>query len=433
MNPQSSRASIKYVEKNSESTSEQGQHSMASDLVNILLIDDRPDKLLVLETILAGIADNLVMAHSGKDALRYLLHQNFAVILIDVNMPGMDGFETAALIRQRRICEHTPIIFFTSYAENDTHVTRGYSLGAVDYIFTPVVPEILRAKIAVFVDLHRKKQELLEAQVELEARVKKRTSELARINEVLEAEITERKRAENDLAQRAAQLARSNAELEQFAYVASHDLREPLRMVISYVQLLEKKYKGRFDEQADKYINYVADGSTRMYKLIDNLLAYAKAGRTDEAKQQVDMARVVEEVCSNLKPIIEESKAQITVEQLPTVLGFRTPLVQLMQNLISNAVKFRGQEPLRILVQGREFPREWIVAICDNGEGYDPQFSSHLFKMFNRLHDHEKYPGSGIGLAISKKIVEHHGGRIWAQSEPGKGASFYFALPRSES
>jgi len=295
-------------------------------------------------------------------------------------------------------------------------------------------PKELEAEIA---ERNRVQKELQALNATLEEKVRARTTELERqtyelalANDRLRKVMDEQKRSEAVLAERAADLARSNADLEQFAYVASHDLREPLRMVISYVQLLEKRYKGKLDAQADKYIHYASDGATRMYKLIDDLLAYARAGRMEDSKQDVELAEVMADVRGSLKTAIDESKAEIVVpEALPKVKGNRAQLTQLLQNLIANAIKFKGDEPPKITVEARPMGKEWVVAVCDNGEGFDPQFSSHLFRMFNRLHNDDKHPGSGIGLAIAKKIVERHGGRIWGESEPGKGANFFFTIP----
>ena len=228
--------------------------------VNILLVDDRADKRLAMATIIAELGQNVVNATSGKEALRCLLHQDFAVILLDVNMPGMDGFETALLIRQRRNSEHTPIIFVTGISDTETHVSRGYSLGAVDYILTPVLPEVLRTKVSVFVELFKKTEQLKrhaerlrQAHDELELRVQERTSELGVANQSLKAEIAERRRVEekirgiNDelerrVMDRTAELAAINRELEAFTYSVAHDLQAPLRNILTYAQLIEDEF-----------------------------------------------------------------------------------------------------------------------------------------------------------------------------------------------
>lgn len=271
-------------------------------------------------------------------------------------------------------------------------------------------------------------EKLKKAHDELELRVLERTAELARTNEELALEIAERKRAEHELAVRAQDLARSNAELEQFAYVASHDLQEPLRMVTSFTQLMVSRYQGSLDKDADEFIEYIADGAKRMSRLINDLLQYSRVGTHGRPLEATDCAAVFRLACDNLRVAIEEAGANISSDPLPTVLGDETQLLQLFQNLLGNALKFRGEQPIRVHVGVEKQNGEWVFRISDNGIGIDPQFAERIFIIFQRLHGRSEYPGTGIGLAICKKIVERHGGRIWVESEPGAGASFYFSL-----
>ncbi len=241
-------------------------------------------------------------------------------------------------------------------------------------------------------------------------------------------DITERKRYEEELSERAEELARSNAELEQFAYVASHDLQEPLRMVSSYTQLLARRYKGQLDSDADEFISYAVDGATRMQTLIHDLLAFSRVGTAGKELVPTDTADVFDAACANLRSAIEESGAQVTSEELPTVMGDRTQLGQLFQNLIGNAIKFRGEGPVHVDVGAERRDGEWLFSVRDNGIGIEPEYAERIFVVFQRLHARAEFSGTGIGLAVCKKIVERHGGRIWVESEPGEGSTFYFTL-----
>ena len=226
-----------------------------------------------------------------------------------------------------------------------------------------------------------------------------------------------------------AELARSNADLQQFAYVASHDLKEPLRMVASYTQLLARRYKGKLDSDADEFIRYAVDGANRMQWLINDLLAYSRVTVQDKVSEEVDCNSVLEEVLSDLRVAVEESRAVVTRAPLPRVMADRVQLGQLFQNLIGNAIKFHGKEAPQVHVSAERRPGEWLFSVRDNGVGLDPEYAERIFVIFQRLHNREEYPGTGIGLAICKKIVERHGGRIWVVSQTGQGATFHFTLP----
>ena len=242
-------------------------------------------------------------------------------------------------------------------------------------------------------------------------------------------EITERKRAEDELKQKTDELIRSNKELEQFAYVASHDLQEPLRMVTSYVQLLARRYKDKLDGDADEFIAFAVDGAIRMQRMIDDLLIYSRVGTRGKEFRPTDCEAILQQSLDNLKVSIHEKGARVTHDSLPTVMADYFQLIQLFQNLISNAIKFYGDEPPQIHVSASRNGNRWIFSVCDNGIGIAPEFTERIFILFQRLHEREKYPGTGIGLAICKKIVERHGGRIWVESEPAKGSKFYFTIP----
>jgi PAS domain S-box-containing protein len=247
-------------------------------------------------------------------------------------------------------------------------------------------------------------------------------------------DITERKRQEEEMKRVAAELARSNAELEQFAYVASHDLQEPLRAVASCVQLLKKRYEGRLDERAEEFITHAVDGTKRMQALITDLLQYSRVGTHTHPFAPTDCAELMKDVLANLSVAIEESGVVITCDPLPTVVADESQLAQVFQNLIGNALKFRAEDRKpAVRVSVRKDGSDWIFGVADNGIGIEPQYFERVFRVFQRLHTRARYPGTGIGLAIVKKIVERHGGRIWIESQVGTGTTFFFTLPEPKS
>jgi light-regulated signal transduction histidine kinase (bacteriophytochrome) len=245
-------------------------------------------------------------------------------------------------------------------------------------------------------------------------------------------DVTERKRAEQELARRAEELARSNADLEQFAYVASHDLQEPLRMVASYTQLLARRYKGKLDADADEFIGFAVDGATRMQHLIQDLLSFSRVTTKGKELQVTDSRAACDQAITNLRAAIAESGAVVTTGSLPTVRADATQLTQLFQNLIGNAIKYRNERKPEVQVAAAPVEDRWVFSVQDNGIGIEPQYFERIFQMFQRLHTRKAYTGTGIGLAICRKIVERHGGRIWVESELGKGSTFLLTIPRAE-
>ncbi|MBU4426123.1 MAG: HAMP domain-containing protein [Proteobacteria bacterium] len=262
--------------------------------------------------------------------------------------------------------------------------------------------------------------------------------------DLLAKEMAERKRTQQVLRERTEALERSNRDLEEFAYIASHDLQEPLRMVASYTQLLARRYKGKLDSDADEFIAYAVDGATRMKALINDLLSYSRVGTKGKDFEPTDCEAVFDRTLDNLQKAVEESGAKLTHDSLPTVMADDMQLGQLFQNLIGNAVKFQSEEPPSIHMSCERIEESaignrqsamnkgWIFSVRDNGIGIDPEFTKRVFIIFQRLHKRGEYPGTGIGLAICKKIVERHGGRIWVESQSGKGSTFYFTIPRRE-
>ncbi|HEY6837833.1 MAG TPA: ATP-binding protein [Geobacteraceae bacterium] len=246
----------------------------------------------------------------------------------------------------------------------------------------------------------------------------------------LYAEIAERKKAEDAIAEHAQELARSNAELEQFAYVASHDLQEPLRMVASFVQLLERRYKGKLESDAEEFIAYAVEGATRMKKLVNDLLAVSMVGGLDREMRMLEADLVLTLVLRKMNQLIESTHAVITSDSLPPVVGNGTELGRLFEHLIDNAIKFRSEAAPRIHIGAEVADNDGLFSVCDNGIGIERAYYDKIFRLFQRLNRRDQYPGTGVGLAECKKIVERHGGKIWVESEPGKGSTFFFTIPR---
>jgi len=248
-------------------------------------------------------------------------------------------------------------------------------------------------------------------------------------------DITEQKRMERELKQAEElkriilALERSNVELEQFAYVASHDLQEPLRMMSSFTQLLAKRYQGKLDKEADEFIAYIVAGAKRMQTLINDLLAYSRVGLRGKPFEPIDSEAAFDQAATNLRVAFEEGEAEITHGPLPPLIADDSQIVELFQNLLGNAIKFHGKEPPRIHVSAKKRRNEWVFSVRDNGIGIAPEYFDRIFVIFQRLHGGEEYSGTGVGLAICRRIVERHGGRIWVESKPGKGSTFYFTLP----
>ncbi len=491
----------------------------------ILLVDDRPENLLALEAVLEPLGRTLVRAGSGDEALKRLLTDDYALILLDVQMPGMDGYETADYIKRLERTRTVPIIFLTALNTEQRHVFRGYESGAVDYLFKPFDPTVLRSKVSVFIELHEKNAALRESEEQLRTmvdgardyalvmldaegritswnggaeRLGRLTAEqalgayigsfylLAEQEEGLPETHLARARAEGSfesegwrvrgdgtpiwvltvlnalfdaagrlggfsalvrdvseqraarealreaherLEQRAADLERSNADLTSFAYIASHDLSEPLRVVSGYVSLLRARYSERLDEDAQSYIAYAISGTQRMRDLIDDLLAYSRAGASTRA-EAVDTAQVARQTLLVLDGTITETDAVVTAGALPVVAGDEGQLGQVFQNLIANAIKFRRPDtPPRVHITAEAAPDGWLFSVTDNGIGIEPRHIDRVFEMFQRLHAREAYPGTGIGLAICRSVVERSGGRIWVEPNRDHGSTFRFTLP----
>jgi len=384
---------------------------------SVLIIDDNPTNLEILVSYLGELGFEIIVARSGMSGIKRAKYTQPNIILLDVMMPGIDGFETCRRLKADDKLKDIPVIFITALTDVE-HKVKGFQIGAVDYVTKPIQQEEVLARITAHLRLR-----------DLTERLQIQTTKLLEANHRLQEEVRARQQAEESLARQAKELARSNAELEQFAYVASHDLREPLRKIKSYTQLLEKRYKGQLDARADKYITYIVNSTSRMQRLITDLLTYSRVGRLELALDPTDMNLLLKQVQSDLGLMIKESHALITSDSLPTVMVIPSQISNLLQNLIGNSIKFRREEPPQIHVGVEQIGNEWQFSVRDNGIGIEDEYAERIFIIFQRLHTRTEYSGTGIGLAICKKIVERHGGSICMQSQFGKGTTFYFTLP----
>lgn len=404
--------------------------------VKILMVDDKKENLLSLQVVLADRGYAFVEASSGKDALRILLkNQDFAIILMDVQMPLMDGFETAELIRQSDKLKHVPIIFLTANMNTTDYIFKGYQSGAVDYMIKPLSAEILQAKVMVFSELYKKNRELQIREKEantLNARITKANKELARQYLAIE--------------KHAIELKKKNSELDAFTYIASHDLQEPLRKIQTFTNIiLDNEYPNLTPDGKAKF-ERILYSTNRMRELINDLLVFSRANIVDRKYENTDLNKIIESVKDALQENIKEKNAVIATDLHGDVKIIPFLFVQLMENLINNALKFcRTEVPLYIeiksrIVSGSELQNEKLlptenychISFQDNGIGFEPEHSEKIFGVFQRLHGKEIYDGTGIGLAIVKKIVENHNGIISATGKPMEGATFDIYLPVDE-
>ena len=419
--------------------------------VGILLVDDHPENLLALEAILTDTGHTLVHARSGAEALKALLGQDFALILMDVAMPEMDGYEVAELIRRRDRSRNTPIIFLTANVKADTHVVRGYAAGAVDYLFKPLAPEVLLSKVAVFVELYTQRQALKEAADalkgaydDMEHRVEERTSELAATNRSLEAEMAGRQRVEVELAQLLEREQRARVEAQalnrlkdEFLATLSHELRTPLNAILGWTHILETG--SRDNESIDRATRVIKRNAQAQAHLVADILDVSSiiGGKLSLHLELVSLRTVIDAALEAVEPAADAKGIVIETVfgDVAPIIADRDRLQQIMWNLLSNAIKFTPKEGhVRIEVQAQA--RDIVVTITDSGQGIDPAFLPHIFDRFTqadgsftRLHW-----GLGLGMAIVRHLVELHGGHVTAASEgKDQGATFTVTLPLGAS
>jgi signal transduction histidine kinase len=405
----------------------------------ILLVDDREDNLLSIETILEPDGYKFVKANSGRQALKILLQEyDFAMILMDVKMPNLNGFETAALIYEREKLKHIPIIFITANNFGDDNIFKGYQAGAVDYIYKPINPGVLRAKVTVLIELYKKNRQLLAQEQRLVA-----------INKNLELEIKERKASEEKIKQlnrqlleNIASLESANKDLDRFAFMASHDLQEPLRKIRMFSDRLNLKYKELLDDDGKTNISRIQKAAERMQNLITDILTFSKISVDKSAFIDTNLNTLIDEVLVDLEEEIRTKNAAITIEKFPLLSVNPGLMKPLFQNLISNALKYSKKDAIpeikitseiNTLINGRQAKdqkeRYCRILIQDNGIGFDQKYAEEIFGMFKRLHHNTEFQGTGIGLALCKKIVEQHKGYISARSKVNEGSTFIISLP----
>lgn len=406
----------------------------------ILLVDDRDDNLFSMETILESDGYAFVAVRSGREALKVLLKEfDFALILMDVQMPSLNGFETAALIYERDKLRHIPIIFITANTYGEENVFKGYQTGAVDYIYKPINPDLLRAKVSVFVDLHKKKQQLFLQE-----------KKLVEINRNLQVEINERKASENKISELNKELLRNidhlekaNKELDRFAFMASHDLQEPLRKIITFSDRLQAKYHEVLDANGLLELSRIQKSAKRMKELIQDILMFSKLSAQKDAFVKTDIGTLIEEVLEDINHTVIEKQANIELEKFPLLYVNPGLIKPLFFNLISNALKYAKQDtPPHIRIYSDDINKPdssypsavkyCRIYISDNGIGFDQQYADQIFEMFKRLHSPTEYEGTGIGLALCKQIVEKHKGYINVLSKVDEGSTFIVSLPFSQ-
>ncbi len=366
------------------------------DVLRVLLVEDnQSDAELTLHALRngSGFSVSADVTQTAEEFTRQVRTNRYDIVLADYNLPQWTGMDALRVLRSEDL--DIPLILVTG-SLGEERAVECLKQGVTDYVLKDRLTR-LPASVRRALEETRLRQEHAES--------------------------------EKELARKVEELARSNADLEQFAYVASHDLQEPLRMVASYTQLLAKRYTGRLDADADQFIAYAVDGANRMQSLIRDLLTYSRVGRAEKAMIETSSETALERALVNLQGAIKDSGAVVSQGPLPMVAADPSQLVQLFQNLVSNAIKYRGAEVPRIRISVADGSKqESVFSVADNGLGIAPQYFEKIFLMFQRLHGREEFPGTGIGLTISKKIVERHGGRIWVESEPGKGSVFHFTM-----
>jgi signal transduction histidine kinase len=406
----------------------------------ILIVDDKKENIIPLRKILELHSIESDAAESGEEALLKTLKNEYSLIIMDVQMPGMDGFEVAETLSGSKRTKDIPVLFLSAISKEKKYISRGYASGAVDYITKPVDPDLLMLKVKTFLKLYQQQKELKDTRDLLSNEIEIRKTaqhELMQANENLESKVAERTR---ELISKNKELEFSNHELQQFAWVASHDLKEPLRKIEIFIRIIQEKYLID-DTVANDYINRTIRSAERMRKLITDLLEYSRLS-ADVVFEKADLNEILGEVLADFDYTIEQKKAIIESDKMPTINGIPGQLRQVFQNILSNSLKFAKTdvppvitiESQRIVTRNFKSPADsdgkfCRITVTDNGIGFDENYLDKIFRIFQSLNDRNTYEGTGIGLAIVKKIIEKHNGLITAESQPDKGSRFIIILP----
>jgi signal transduction histidine kinase len=367
----------------------------------ILIVDDRPENLVALETALREVNVEVIRANSGNEALEQTLYHDFVLALLDIQMPEMDGYELAEILREEEKTSDLPFIFISAVYTDNLNVFKGYEQGAFSFITKPFQPEILINKVNFFMEKHQQENELIELYKNLEIK----NEELLYINK----------------------------ELESFSYSVSHDLRSPLRAINGYAKILMVDYAEKLDPEAKRYIETISKNSQKMWNLIDDLLAFSHIGKKDLEKRLVYTEILIQSIVNDICNQYSIDKSRFKIHDLIPVNADISLLEQVLVNLISNAFKYSKKNPVPCIEIGSsKNEHEITYYIKDNGVGFDMKYYDKLFRVFQRLHGESEFEGTGVGLAIVERIITRHGGKVWAEGKKNEGAVFYFTLPCEE-
>jgi two-component system sensor histidine kinase/response regulator len=377
----------------------------------ILIIDDKQANVYTLEKLLEQKGRTFLSAANGKEGLKLALDNDIDLIILDVQMPEMDGFEVAQILKSHRKTKEIPIIFASAEKKEKNSVMKGFEEGAIDYLTKPLDPEITKAKVAVLLKLQQQKKELVEKNLSLE----KAELQIKQLNTHLQTSLH--------------QMETLNKELESFAFSVSHDLRAPLRSVIGYTKILEEDYSTHLDDHAKRVLNTLIQNANKMNNLIDDLLEFSRLGRKEIRKTEIDSESLVKQLMNEMS-VSEPHRADIKIETLAPAFGDYSLLNQVWTNLLSNAIKYSAKKEHPVIVIGSQRKSdETTYYVKDNGAGFDMAYVEKLFGVFQRLHHQRDFEGTGVGLALVQRIINKHGGKVWAEGKVNEGAAFYFSLP----